>query len=86
MQAASNVPVLLALDRPSGSGKSLLASLVVHEIGAVLIQADDFYAADVPDTLWDARAPSERARDALNWRRMRSEAVLSPMGGLTHST
>jgi uridine kinase len=68
-------PILVALDGGSGAGKSTLASLIVEELGAALIQSDDFFAAEISDAGWDARSPKERARDVIDWRRLRAEAL-----------
>jgi para-aminobenzoate synthetase len=74
-------PLLVALDGPSGSGKSALAALVVAELGAALIPSDDFYAANIPDAQWDARTPATRAADAIDWRRLRAEALVPLLSG-----
>jgi uridine kinase len=68
-------PILVALDGGSGAGKSTLALLIVEELGAALIQSDDFFAAEITDAGWDARSPKERARDVIDWRRLRAEAL-----------
>jgi uridine kinase len=68
-------PILVALDGGSGAGKSTLALLIVEELGAALIQSDDFFAAEITDAEWDARSPKERARDVIDWRRLRVEAL-----------
>jgi para-aminobenzoate synthetase len=71
-------PILVALDGGSGSGKSTLALLIAEELDAALIQSDDFFAAEITDAEWDARNPKERARDVIDWRRLRAE-VLEPL-------
>jgi uridine kinase len=68
-------PILIALDGGSGAGKSTLALLIVAELDAALIQSDDFFAAEIADAEWDARSPEERARDVIDWRRLRAEAL-----------
>jgi 2-phosphoglycerate kinase len=42
-------PVLVALDGASGSGKSTLARLIAAQLGAALVQSDDFVSASVLD-------------------------------------
>jgi uridine kinase len=69
------VPVLIALDGPSGSGKSSVARLVAAAMHATVVPADDFFAAEITDAEWEARTPSERAADAVDWRRLRREAL-----------
>jgi len=68
-------PILVALDGPSGAGKSTVALLVAEALGAALIQSDDFFAADISDAEWDTRTPEARAADAIDWRRLRAEAL-----------
>lgn len=68
-------PVLVAIDGPSGSGKSTLALGLVDEFQAALVQSDDFFAAGISNAEWDARTPEERAADAIDWRRVRVEAL-----------
>jgi para-aminobenzoate synthetase len=74
-------PLLVAIDGASGSGKSLLAALVAARLGAALVPADDFFAAQLTDADWDARTPAERAADALDWRRLRAEALEPLLAG-----
>lgn len=68
-------PILIALDGPSGTGKSTLAAALAAATGAVVVPGDDFFAAEITAAQWDARDGSERARDAIDWRRLRREAL-----------
>jgi uridine kinase len=69
-------PLLVALDGPSGAGKSTLAQTLADALpSAVIIPSDDFYAAHIPAAEWDARSPAERASEAIDWRRLRAEAL-----------
>jgi para-aminobenzoate synthetase len=70
-----DAPLLVALDGGSGSGKSALALLIEKEVDAALIPSDDFFAAHIPDAGWDARTVEQRARDVIDWRRLRTEAL-----------
>lgn len=74
-------PLLLAFDGGSGSGKSTLATLVAERLEAVMVPGDDFFAASVPDAEWERRTPSEKARDAIDWRRLRAEALEPLLAG-----
>ena len=57
--------MLVAIDGRSGAGKSTLAQSLAHEIGAALVEGDDFYAGGVG--LRDD--PAEvLARDCIDWR------------------
>jgi uridine kinase len=68
-------PILVALDGGSGAGKSTLALLVAQALDAALVPSDDFFAAHITDAEWEARTPEERAADAIDWRRLRREAL-----------
>ena len=74
-------PLLVAIDGASGSGKSVLAALVAERLGAALVPADDFFSAQFTDADWDARTPAGRAADALDWRRLRAEAMEPLLAG-----
>jgi para-aminobenzoate synthetase len=73
--ASRTQPLVVAIDGRSGSGKSTVAAAVAQAIGAVIVPCDDFYAADVSDTEWDRRTPEQRAADAIDWRRLKREAI-----------
>ena len=68
-------PVLIAVDGPSGCGKSTLAAILAATLDAVVVPGDDFFAAEITAVAWDRRTPAERARDAIDWRRLRREAL-----------
>jgi uridine kinase len=68
-------PVVVALDGGSGSGKSTLAAMVAAELDAVIVPGDDFFAAEITDAEWDRFDPAERARAAIDWQRLRDEAL-----------
>ena len=72
---SGSAPVIIAVDGKSGSGKTALSSILAIELDAAIIPGDDFYAADVPDAVWDACTPAERADRAIDWRRLRRDAL-----------
>jgi uridine kinase len=74
-------PLLVSIDGASGSGKSTLAALVATRLGATFVPADDFFAAQLSDDDWDARSAAQRAADALDWRRLRAEALEPLLAG-----
>jgi para-aminobenzoate synthetase len=76
-------PLLVAIDGPSGSGKSALAALVAASLDAVIVPSDDFYAAHVTDADWAARSSAERVADVIDWRRLRAEALEPLLAGRT---
>src|SRR5205807_766592 len=67
--------LVVAIDGRSGAGKSTVAALVGQGIEAVIVPCDDFFAASVSDADWDRRTPEQRAADAIDWRRLRREAI-----------
>jgi uridine kinase len=71
-------PIVIALDGRSGAGKSTMAAALVDRLPATVIPTDDFFAADITNAGWDERTAAERARDAIDWRRMR-ESALEPL-------
>jgi uridine kinase len=75
LQQSAAHPLMVALDGRSGAGKSTLASFLAVHLGAACIPCDDFFAADIPAIGWDARTSVQRATDALNWRRLRTEVI-----------
>lgn len=74
-------PFLVALDGGSCSGKSTLGDLVAAELSAVTVPGDDFFAAAITDAEWDAFSPGERAAAAIDWRRLREEALEPLLAG-----
>ena len=74
-------PVLIAIDGASGSGKSTFARWLADQFEAALIQSDDFFAAGISNAEWDARTPDQRAADAIDWRRVRVEALEPLLAG-----
>jgi uridine kinase len=68
-------PILVALDGGSGAGKSTLASMLAQKVDSAVVQLDDFFSANIPDWEWDTRSIPERARDVLEWQRLRSDAL-----------
>jgi uridine kinase len=68
-------PVLIAIDGPSGSGKSTVAATLAAALDSVVVSGDDFFAAEITAAEWEARSPAARARDAIDWLRLRLEAL-----------
>jgi uridine kinase len=63
-------PLLVAIDGGSGAGKSTFAQNVTRELGAAVIDGDDFYAGGT-EAEWDAMSASEKAAHCIDWRRQR---------------
>jgi len=75
-------PLLAALDGRSGAGKSTLAARLAEALpSAVTVPGDDFYAAHIPAAEWDAHSPEWRAAEAIDWRRLRAEALEPLLAG-----
>ena len=70
-------PITVALDGRSGSGKSTLADAVANALGAVVVISDDFYSGGA-DERWASKSAQEKAREAINWERLRAQ-VLEPL-------
>jgi uridine kinase len=68
-------PILVALDGGSGAGKSTLACMLEQQIDCVIVQLDDFFAANIPDGEWDSFSVQERATKVFDWQRVRVEAL-----------
>lgn len=75
MITTRGAPIVLALDGPSGSGKSTVARDLASAGNATVIPADDFFAAEITAAEWGQRSAAARARDALDWRRLRLSAL-----------
>jgi uridine kinase len=67
--------VVVAIDGRSGSGKSTVAQALAPDINAAIVPDDDFFAANVSDIEWDTRTPEQRAAEAIDWRRLKREAI-----------
>lgn len=81
-RAADALIFVISFDGRSGAGKSTLASAVASALGATTVPSDDFFAAEFPDTEWDRRAAEQRAADAIDWRRLRRDALEPLRNGL----
>ena len=75
LQQRTTAPIVIAIDGRSGAGKSTVTAALSEALGATSVPCDDFFAAHISAGEWDARAPARRAADALDWRRLREEAI-----------
>lgn len=71
------MPLLVAIDGRSGTGKSTIAQDVAKKLGGVVIQSDDFYIGG-PDEQWTNRTAQEKVDRVIDWKRLRNE-VLEPL-------
>jgi len=72
-------PVVIAIDGPSCSGKSILATAVSLRSGGSVVEGDDFYRSSLPTlTVSQREAMSDDAVvDAvIDWERLRDQALL----------
>jgi uridine kinase/CTP:molybdopterin cytidylyltransferase MocA len=77
--AAADRPVVIAIDGPSCSGKSILATAVSLRSGGSVVEGDDFYRSSLPKlTVSQREAMSDAAVvDAvIDWVRLRDQALL----------
>ena len=70
-------PLVIAVDGRSGTGKSTLSAWMAGQVGATLIDQDDFYAGGTRET-WQRLTAQEKADRVIDWRRVRAE-VLQPL-------
>ncbi|MEM6429354.1 MAG: hypothetical protein AAF708_08960 [Deinococcota bacterium] len=71
-----SLPIVVALDGRSGSGKSTIAKFTADILNAncadtpivTVIEGDQFYAGGSNST-WDARSAQEKAANVIDWRR-----------------
>jgi molybdopterin-guanine dinucleotide biosynthesis protein A/uridine kinase len=77
-------PVVIAIDGPSCSGKSILATAVALRSGAAVLEGDDFYRDTLPSL---SAAQREAMSDAavvdavIDWERLRDEGLLPLRAG-----
>ena len=77
-------PVVIAIDGPSCSGKSILATAVALRSGAAVLEGDDFYRDTLPSL---SGAQREAMSDAavvdavIDWERLRDEGLLPLRAG-----
>ena len=69
-----DAPVVIALDGRSGAGKSTLAASIAVAVGGSVVDTDDFFT-NGPDGDWEARTTEAKVADAIDWRRLRAEAL-----------
>jgi uridine kinase len=74
-------PFLVGLDGASGAGKSTVAALVARDLDAVVVESDDFFAAEITDAGWATLDGRGRAEAAIDWRRLRREALEPLLAG-----
>ncbi len=80
-QTVRRRPYVVAVDGPSGAGKSTISAVAARSLDAAVVWSDDFFAAGVTDLEWVERSPAERARDCIDWRRLRAEALEPLLSG-----
>jgi para-aminobenzoate synthetase len=74
-------PLLVALDGPSGTGKSTLAAKIAVGIECAVIPLDDFFAAHIPDHYWDEFTHKEKLDKIFDWERLRTHALEPLLAG-----
>lgn len=72
--AQTRSPIVIALDGRSGTGKSTLSAWIAAQVGASVIDQDDFYAGGEIDA-WEPLTAREKADRVIDWRRVRAEAL-----------
>ncbi len=67
-------PCLIAIDGRSGTGKSTLSKRLGQELGASIVNGDDFYSGGQLAE-WAYRTPQDKVDYCMDWQRMRKEAL-----------
>jgi uridine kinase len=75
-----HVPILVAIDGRSGTGKSTIAATLANRLDATILECDDFYAGGT-DAEWAERTPAEKVARCIDWRRMQTEAIEPLLAG-----
>lgn len=71
------LPVIVAIDGKSGSGKSTIGLELARRSGGAYIDQDDFYSGGEIEQ-WSLLEASDRWDRCIDWRRVRSE-LLEPL-------
>jgi len=77
-------PVVIAIDGPSSSGKSILATAVALRSGAAVLEGDDFYRDTLPSlsaAQRDAISDAAAVDAVIDWERLRDEGLLPLRAG-----
>jgi molybdopterin-guanine dinucleotide biosynthesis protein A/uridine kinase len=77
-------PVVIAIDGPSCSGKSILAAAVALRSGAAVLEGDDFYRDTLPRltaTQREAMSDAAVVDAVIDWERLREEGLLPLRAG-----
>ena len=75
--AQSTMPLVVAIDGHSGTGKSTLAACIARVVGATVVDQDDFYSGGSLED-WRALTVSGKVDRVIDWRRVRTQ-VLEPL-------
>jgi molybdenum cofactor guanylyltransferase len=81
-------PVVIALDGPSCSGKSILATAIALRSGASILEGDDFYRDTLPSltaTQREAMSDAAVVDAVIDWERLRNDGLLPLRAGQTAS-
>jgi len=80
--SAHGAPLVVALDGRSGTGKSTLAATVALAVGGAAINVDDFSTGEIEG---DSRPIEVIVEGAVDWERLRTEALVPLLAGETAS-
>jgi uridine kinase len=80
LAAESDSPILVVFDGRSGTGKTTITKEMSEQLGATVILGDDFYAGGTLQE-WSQRTAKEKADQCIDWRRLRSDALLPLLAG-----
>jgi uridine kinase len=77
-------PVVIAIDGPSCSGKSVLAAAIALRSGGSILEGDDFYRDTLPNLTAaqrEAMSDATVVKTVIDWARLRDQALLPLRAG-----
>lgn len=77
-------PVVIAIDGPSCSGKSVLAAAIALRSGGSILEGDDFYRDTLPNLTAaqrEAMSDATVVKAVIDWARLRDQALLPLRAG-----
>lgn len=74
-------PLAVGIDGGSGAGKTTLATYIQKKTDAALVNLDDFYTTEIPETDWPRYAFDERLKLIFDWKRVREDALIPLLDG-----
>lgn len=74
-------PIAVGIDGGSGSGKTTIAEHIHRKTASTLINLDDFYTTQIPETEWPKYSVAERLPLLFDWQRVRNDVLIPLLNG-----